>query len=157
MLLTPVPHTLHTLLTPCPISLPYLILSHRTLQENQTALCVKVVRAYSGTIVTKPASRPSHVIDDIPRIPRKVSSLAGGGESRFNGVSSALASIVYTLPTPQTSISHKRQVANSLQDLRPVSCDRKGPRRPSPVLSQKVVLTSYRLLPMAVWKRHSWA
>ena len=83
VLSTPVPHTLHTLLTSCPISLPYLILSHRTLQENQTALCVKVARAHSGTIVTKPASRPSPVIDDIPRIPRKVSSLAGGGRKLF--------------------------------------------------------------------------
>ena len=85
VLLTPVTHThtLHTLLTSCPISLPYPILSHRTLQENSTALCVKVARAHSGTIVTKPASRPSPVIDDIPRIPRKVSSLAGGGRKLF--------------------------------------------------------------------------
>ena len=85
-----------------------------------------------------------------PGYPEKRRRRPEAGESCFNCVSSALASIVHTLPTPQTSISHKRQVANSLQDLRPVSCDRKGPRRPSPVLSQKVVLASDRLLPMVV-------
>jgi len=35
VLLTPDTHTLHTLLTSCPISLPHPILSHRALQETQ--------------------------------------------------------------------------------------------------------------------------
>ena len=83
VLLTPVTHTLHTLLTSCPRSLPYLILSHRTLQENPTALCVKVASVQSRTIVSKPASRHSPVIDDTPMMSRKVLSLAGGGRKLF--------------------------------------------------------------------------
>ena len=71
-----------------------------------------------------------------PGYPEKCRRWPGAGESCSNCVSSVLASIVHTLPTPQTSIPPKRQVANSLQDLRPVSCDRKGPRRPPRIVTK---------------------
>ena len=75
-------HTAYPAYTvPCLSSVPHL--SHRTLQQNPTALCVKVASAHSRTIVTKPASRPSPVIDDIPTMSRNVSSFAGGGRKLF--------------------------------------------------------------------------